>query len=75
MAQANEWLVPFTGMGNTGGRVHLEGIGDDKINLGYTGFENHLRNLSGGLQRVNEFMNRLLKDEIRDKTWIWEPSD
>lgn len=58
-------------MGNTEARAYLEGIGDDKINLGYSGFENHLRNQSGGVQRVNEFMNRLFKGEVRDKTRIW----
>ena len=73
LAGATAWLVPFTGMGNTRGRAHWARVQGNKIKCGHTGFENLLRNLSGGIQKASKFMNRLLRGKVRDETWIWEP--
>lgn len=75
LAQATGWLVPFTGIGNIRGRGHWEGLGEKKIAFRHTGFENPLRNLSGGIHKASTFMNRELREKIRDEPWIWEPSE
>lgn len=67
-------MVSFTGIRNTRGRTHWEGVEENKINFGHTGFENLLGNLSGGIQKAKGFMNRELRGKIRDDTQIWEPS-
>ena len=44
LAQAAGWLVLFTGTGNTGVKVYLEGVEDDQINFGDIRLENTLKN-------------------------------